>query len=116
MRECLSTQGALSCPPLAYARRHATLVAGFADATLVGGGSSDTFVVGPGAGQEKIQNFDPAHDTLQFSAALFANYAAAMTDARQVSTDTVFTIDARDSVTLQNVSMSSLTASNVHVG
>jgi hypothetical protein len=105
------TAGASSAAPLA-----ATLVAGFADATLVGGGGSDTFIVGLGAGQEKIQNFVPAHDTLQFSAALFANYAAAMTDARQVGTDTVFTIDARDSVTLQNVSMSSLTASNVHVG
>ena len=72
-----------------------TLV-GFADATLVGSPASDTFVIGAGAGHETIQNFDPAHDTLQFSASLFANYIAAMTDAKQMGTDTVFTIDARD--------------------
>jgi hypothetical protein len=92
-----------------------TLV-GVADATLVGSPASDTFVIGAGAGHQTIQNFDSAHDTLQFSASLFANYAAAMTDAKQMGTDTVFTIDARDSVTVQNVNMSSLTASNVHVG
>jgi Ca2+-binding RTX toxin-like protein len=91
-----------------------TLVAPFPDATLVGGAGGDTFVIGPGAGRETIQNFDPGHDTLQFSASLFANYAAAMTDAKQVGTGTVFTIDAHDSVALQNVSIGSLTASNVH--
>jgi len=91
-----------------------TLVAPFPDATLVGGAASDTFVIGAGAGHESIQNFDPGHDTLQFSPSLFANYAAAMTDARQVGTGAVFTIDAHDSVTLQNVSVGTLTASNVH--
>jgi hypothetical protein len=91
-----------------------TLVAGFPNATLVGGPGSDTFVIGPGAGQEKIQNFDPAHDTLQFSTSLLTNYAAAMSDARQVGTDTVFTIDANNSVALQNVNMSSLAAGNFH--
>jgi hypothetical protein len=93
-----------------------TLVADFTNATLVGTPGNDTFVIGAGAGQEKIQNFDPAHDTLQFSVALFASYSAAMTDARQVGADTVFAIDAHDSVTLQNVNVGNLTASNVHVG
>ncbi len=90
-----------------------TLVAGSPNATLVGGPGSDMFVVGPGGGQETIQNFDPQHDTLQFGS-LFANYAAAMTDARQVCTGTVFTLDAHDSVTLQNVNIGSLAASNFH--
>jgi hypothetical protein len=93
-----------------------TLVAGFADATLVGGPGSDTFVIGPGAGQEKIQNFDPGHDTLQFSPALLTNYAAAMSDAKQVGADTVFTIDGHDSVALQNVNIGSLAAGNFHFG
>jgi hypothetical protein len=107
--------GAASVAPLAaYAAD--TLVAGFADATLVGGPGSDTFVINPSVGQETIQNFDPAHDTLQFNAALFANYAAAMTDARQVGASTVFTIDAHDSVTLPNIGIGSLTAGNVHFG
>jgi hypothetical protein len=100
----------------AVTNKAADTLVGFADATLVGSAASDTFVIGAGAGHETIQNFDPAHDILQFSASLFANYAAAMTDARQVGADTVFAIDARDSVTLQNVNVSSLAASNVHVG
>jgi hypothetical protein len=107
------TSGAAGAAPLTTSAAD-TLVAGFAGATLVGGPGSDTFVIGPGAGQERIQNFDPAHDTLQFSVSLLTNYAAAMADARQVGTDTVFTIDAHDSVALQNVNMSSLTASNFH--
>jgi hypothetical protein len=105
--------GATAAP---VASNAADTLVGFADATLVGSPENDTFVIGAGAGQETIQSFDPAHDTLQFSASLFANYAAAMTDARQVGMDTVFAIDARDSVTLQNVNVSSLTASSVHVG
>jgi hypothetical protein len=43
---------------------------------------------------------------------LFANYAAAMTNATQVGANTVFAIDANDSVTLENVNKSSLAASN----
>ena len=59
-------------------------------------------------------NFSTAKDTLQFNAALFVNFAAGITNATQVGANTVFAIDAGDSVTLDKVSKSSLTASNFH--
>ena len=42
------------------------------------------------------------------------DFAAAMADAAQVGANTVFTIDANDTVTLDNVTKTSLTAGNFH--
>jgi hypothetical protein len=89
-----------------------TLVASAANSTLFGNPGNTTFAIGPGAGQDKIYNFATSQDTLQFNHALFANFAAAMTNATQVGANTVFAIDANDSVTLENVNRSSLAASN----
>jgi ELWxxDGT repeat protein len=89
-----------------------TLVASTANSTLFGNPGNTTFAIGPGAGQDKIYNFATSQDTLQFNPALFANFAAAMTHASQVGANTVFAIDANDSVTLENVNKSSLAASN----
>jgi hypothetical protein len=75
-------------------------------------GGNNTFVFAPGFGHDKIMDFQTGQDTLQFSLALLTNFAAAMADATQVAANTVITIDASDSVTLQNVNMNSLTASN----
>ncbi|HEY4404550.1 MAG TPA: NF038122 family metalloprotease [Xanthobacteraceae bacterium] len=77
-----------------------------------GMGGNNTFVFGPGFGQDKIMDFQTDHDTLQFSLSLLTNFAAAMADAKQVGASTVISTDANDSVTLQNVNMSSLTAAN----
>ena len=55
-------------------------------------------------------------DTLQFNAMLFSNFTAAMNAASQSGANTVFTIDANDTVTLDNVTKTSLTASNFHFG
>ena len=49
---------------------------------------------------------------LEFNHALILNYAAAMSDSKQVGLDTVITVDAHNSVTLQGTTMSSLTASS----
>ena len=77
--------------------------------------TTDKKIAFPNAmGHDEVTNFSTAKDTLQFNASLFANFAAAMTDAIQSGPDTVFTIDANDSVTLDNVNRSSLTASNFH--
>ena len=53
-------------------------------------------------------------DTLRFNATLFSSFSAAMADASQVGANTVFTIDANDTVTLDNVNKTSLTANNFH--
>jgi hypothetical protein len=43
---------------------------------------------------------------------LFANYTAALNSASQVGANTVFSVDANDSVTLENVQKSNLSATN----
>jgi hypothetical protein len=59
-------------------------------------------------------DFHASQDVLQFSLSLLTNYAAAMADASQVGANTVLTFDASNSVTLQNVTKTDLTASNFH--
>jgi hypothetical protein len=51
---------------------------------------------------------------MQFNATLFSNFTAAMNHASQSGANTVFTIDANDTVTLDNVTKTSLTAGNFH--
>ena len=79
-----------------------------------GAGGNDTFVFGPGFGQDKIMDFQASQDTLQFSPSLLTSFAAAMADAKQVGASTVIAVDPNDSVTLVNVNMKSLTSSNFH--
>jgi autotransporter passenger strand-loop-strand repeat protein len=90
------------------------VVAGAAGTVLTGGAGHDTFAFPNAMGHDEVTNFGVAKDTLQFNASLFANLAAAMADATQVGASTVFTIDANDQVTLDNVQKGSLAASNFH--
>jgi len=89
-------------------------VTGAAGTTLTGGAGADTFAFPNAMGNDAVTNFSTAKDALQFNASLFANFSAAMGAATQAGADTVLTIDANNSVTLDNVSKSSLTASNFH--
>jgi Ca2+-binding RTX toxin-like protein len=90
------------------------LVTGNAGTTLTGGAGHDTFAFPHAMGHDVVTNFGTAKDTLQFNATLFANFSAAMAAAGQVGANTVFTIDTNDSVTLDNVTKTNLTASNFH--
>jgi hypothetical protein len=89
-------------------------VTGTAGTIMTGGAGADTFAFPDAMGQDEVTNFGIAKDTLQFNASLFANFTAAMQSATQVGANTVFTIDANNSVTLDNVTKSSLAASNFH--
>jgi Ca2+-binding RTX toxin-like protein len=89
-------------------------VTGAAGTTLTGGAGADTFAFPNAMGRDEITNFSTAKDVLQFNASLFANFPAAMASATQSGANTVFTIDAHDSVTLDNVNKSNLAASNFH--
>jgi Ca2+-binding RTX toxin-like protein len=91
-------------------------VTGAAGTTLTGGAGADTFAFPNAMGNDEITNFSTAKDVLQFNASLFANFSAAMASATQSGANTVFTIDAHDSVTLDNVNKSNLAASNFHFG
>ena len=87
---------------------------GIAGTILTGGIGHDTFAFPNLMGHDEVTNFGIAKDTLQFNASLFANFSAAMVAATQVGANTVFTIDTNDTVTLDNVVRSSLTAGNFH--
>ena len=89
-------------------------VTGTAGTILTGGTGHDTFAFPNVMGKDEVTNFGLAKDTLQFNASLFANFTAAMNHASQVGANTVFTIDANDTVTLDNVTKTSLTAGNFH--
>jgi serralysin len=89
-------------------------VTGTAGTILTGGTGHDTFAFPNAMGHDEITNFGIAKDTLQFNASLFANFSAAMQNASQSGANTVFTIDTNDTVTLDNVAKSSLTAANFH--
>jgi hypothetical protein len=63
-------------------------------------------------GQNLVTNFNPAKDLIQFNHALFANYAAVMGAESFDGHNTTITYDANDTVTLQNVAPTALSASN----
>jgi len=90
------------------------VVAGTAGTIMTGGAGHDTFAFPNVMGKDEVTNFGLAKDTLQFNATLFANFTAAMNHASQSGANTVFTIDANDTVTLDNVTKTSLTAGNFH--
>jgi autotransporter passenger strand-loop-strand repeat protein len=90
-------------------------VTGAAGTILTGGAGADTFAFPNAMGKDEVTNFGFTKDTLQFNATLFSNFTAAMNAASQVGANTVFTIDTNDTVTLDNVTKTSLTAGNFHL-
>jgi hypothetical protein len=92
---------------------HDNIFAGTNDLISIGTGH-DTIAFGEGPnpltiGNESINGFNPAHDILQFNPMLLSNYATA-----QVGANTVIQINPTNSVTLDNVTATALTASNFH--
>jgi Ca2+-binding RTX toxin-like protein len=84
---------------------------------LWGAGGNDTFVYERkfGAvdfGKDTIFDFDANHDHLQFDHSVFANFADVQAHMTQIGNNTVITYDANDSVTLLNVHMAALHASD----
>jgi hypothetical protein len=85
-----------------------TLVMTGATATV--SGNSDGFAFQAAFGQNSITGFGST-DTAQFAASYFANWAALQSHMTQSGANTLITLDASDTVTLANVAMSSLQAS-----
>ena len=90
------------------------VVAGAAGTILTGGAGHDTFAFPDVMGHDEVTNFGTPKDTLQFNITLFSNFTAAMNHASQSGANTVFTIDTNDTVTLDNVTKTSLSAGNFH--
>jgi trimeric autotransporter adhesin len=78
--------------------------------TLTTNGTNDNFVFHSGFGKDVISGFDST-DTLQFDHAIFADWAHLLAASSQSGADTVIRFDANNTVTLTNVSLSSLTQS-----
>jgi hypothetical protein len=83
--------------------------------TLVGGASADVFVFPQSFGVDTVKNFTPGTDQLLFSQSMFANVAAVLSDAHQVGSNVVIAHDPQNVVTLQNMQLSSLHASDIHI-
>jgi len=84
---------------------------GAGDDMLSGGSGHDTFVFQAGMGRDVIADFTvtgSSSDVIEFSLELFADFAAVMGSAEQNGRDLVITVDEQSSITLANVTLSSL--------
>ncbi len=78
--------------------------------SFIGGGSSDTFSFSGNFGNGTIANFTSGPDSINLDHNQFADFAAVQAQAQQVGNDTVITLDANDTITLQNTMLSNLHA------
>jgi Tryptophan-rich Synechocystis species C-terminal domain/Putative esterase len=100
-----------------------TLAAGSSPTTLIGGpndilsggSSADTFVFLPNFGTNTVNNFTPGADELQFSHTIFADANSALSAAQQVGSDVVIAHDEADVVTLHDLQLAALRASDFHI-
>lgn len=86
------------------------------DDYFVGNGSADTFVFAPRFGNDVIKDFGATgwgHDTIKFSSSVFDSFASVLAHASQVGRDVVIAQGA-DTLTLKNVSLSSLDSHDFH--
>jgi len=91
-----------------------TIDGGGGNDTIAGGSGADTFKFGPNFGHDTIKDFTPAQgDVIQFNQALFTNFSAMMqNNTKQVGTNTVITDTAGDTLSLTNVTASTLQSKN----
>ena len=84
-------------------------VAGFAPA------GNDTFVFRASLGQDTVTDFTAGQDVLEFGDGIFADAAAALAAATASGNNTLITIDANNSVLLQNVTLANLHVGDFHI-
>ena len=92
-----------------------TTLIGGANDILNGGAGADTFVFPANFGSNTVNNFTPGTDALQFSQSMFATVAAVLSDAQQVGSNVVITHDPQNVVTLNNMQLANLHASDIHI-
>jgi hypothetical protein len=76
-------------------------------------GNSESVVFQPQFGASAVGGFNST-DTMTFSASDFANFQALQQHMSQSGVNTLITLDASDKITLTNVNLSTLTASQFH--
>jgi Ca2+-binding RTX toxin-like protein len=92
-----------------------TIHAGAGNDLLRGGAGADTFVFAAGFGHDTILDMDVSTggDTIDLSAAGFADFADLLAHASASGSDTVIGIDAAQSLTLLNIAVAQLTPDHV---
>ncbi|MGY3496334.1 calcium-binding protein [Bradyrhizobium sp. USDA 4502] len=92
------------------------LIGGAGNDVLTGGTEADVFVFGAGSGSDTITDFVAGsgtdHDLIRFDRVVFSSYTSVLAAASQVGSDVVIALAGGDSITLQNVFLSDLTADN----
>ena len=91
------------------------LIGGAGDDSLDGGAGTDSFVFDKGFGKDTITGFvasGAAHDTIDFSTAVFASFAAVHSHMTQSGANVIITLDSADTITIKNVTVASLTAAD----
>ena len=94
-----------------YAGSGGNTITGANGDAIYAGAGADTFAFHAGFGNQTINGFaatGAGHDTLQFDKSLFADWAHLLGATTQQGSDTIITLDANDSITLKNVTASSL--------
>ncbi len=86
-----------------------TLNGGAGDDTLSGGLGVDRFIFTGAFGKDVVTDFE-SKDVIQLDHSAFADFAAVQTHAAQVGTSVVITLDAADTITLQNTTLGALNA------
>jgi Ca2+-binding RTX toxin-like protein len=91
------------------------LFGGTGNDLLTGGAGSDIFAISKGYGSDTISDFQAGvgGDVLRVQNYGFANFTKFLAAATQVGSDTVVTLSSTETLTLQNLALSSLVASNV---
>jgi Ca2+-binding RTX toxin-like protein len=77
---------------------------------LTGDSGDDRFVFTGVFGRDIVTDFDKNGDVIQLDRSAFANFASVLSHARQVGDDVVITLDADDTITLQDYRLTSLNA------
>ena len=95
------------------------LVGGVGDDVLAGNLGDDTFVFGAGFGRDTISDLHSASgdfDRIQFQQGTFSSYADVQAHMAQSGSDVVITLDANDTITVLNTTVSALTADHFLFG
>jgi Ca2+-binding RTX toxin-like protein len=92
-----------------------TLIGSAGNDMLFGGSGVDTFAFAGSFGHDTVGGFfagsgNGVHDLVQFDRSIFSDFADVLQHAEQIGNDTTITVDPNRSVTLQNVTLNTLTA------